>query len=262
MKLVSLLLHDVYRDDPSESGFPDDAAARYKLPVAEFDTLLGALARAWTCPATLAPHLPATDGPAFAVTVDDGGESFHTVIADRLERLGWRGHCFVCTGAIGRAGFLNPRQLSELDDRGHVIGAHSATHPTRFSACSRVQMLDEWRRSRGALEDILGREVRTASLPGGFFSRRAAETAGEAGLRTLFTSEPTLAPYAIGSCTVIGRLTVRRGRHPRAVVALARGARAAVWREQVCWTAKKALRPILGSAYPRLGHWAATRLGR
>ena len=262
MRLVSLLLHDVYRRDPAESGFRSAAADRYKLPLDEFDTLLGALRRVWNGAAVLAPLWPAAGRAGFAVTVDDGGESFHSVIADRLEEFDWRGHCFVCTGAIGQPGFLDRRQLADLDRRGHVIGAHSVTHPTRFSACSRAKMLDEWRRSRGTLEDVLGRDVRTASLPGGFFSTRAAETAGEAGLQVLFTSEPTLVSYAVGPCTVVGRLTVRRGRDPRAVLALARGARAAVWREQVSWTAKKALRSMLGPAYPRFGHWAAARFDR
>lgn len=257
MTLVTLLLHDVYVRTPSESGFPGAAAARYKLPLGEFDAVLAALVRAWSCQTALAPDLDSAGPRGFAVTVDDGGASFHGVIADRLERLGWRGHCFVCTDALGRRGFLDARQVVDLDRRGHVIGAHSASHPTRFSACPRPRMLDEWRRSRGALEDVLGREVRTASLPGGFYSRRAAETAGEAGLRVLFTSEPTLTPRQIGPCRVVGRLTVRPGRHPDAVLAIARGARAAVWREWAGWTAKKALRPVLGPVYPHLGHWAA-----
>ena len=36
MRTVSLLFHDVYRDDPSESGFFSAAANRYKLTVSDF----------------------------------------------------------------------------------------------------------------------------------------------------------------------------------------------------------------------------------
>ena len=51
-------------------------------------------------------------------------------------------------------------------------------------------MLDEWTKSRSVLEDVLGHDVAIASLPGGYFSPTVAETAAEAGLRVLFTSEP------------------------------------------------------------------------
>ena len=86
---------------------------------------------------TLATDLPASDTAAtgdtlpFLITVDDGGVSYYTVVADRLERLGWRGHCFVTTDMIGQRGFLTRRQIRELDGRGHIIGSHSASHPTR-----------------------------------------------------------------------------------------------------------------------------------
>ena len=41
---VSLLFHDVYVNDPSESGFTQQGADRYKLPVRAFEEqLAGAL---------------------------------------------------------------------------------------------------------------------------------------------------------------------------------------------------------------------------
>ena len=40
---------------------------------------------------------------------------------------------------------------------------------------------------------LLGHQVVAASLPGGYYSPRVADTAREAGLQVLFTSEPTTA---------------------------------------------------------------------
>ena len=146
MPIASLLFHDVYVGQPNESGFDSAAADRYKLSLAEFETQLSALSRVRSDAPMLATDLPVSDTCEtsdtlpFLITVDDGGVSYYTVVADRLERLGWRGHCFVTTDMIGQRGFLTKRQIRELDARGHIIGSHSASHPTRFSACSIPQM--------------------------------------------------------------------------------------------------------------------------
>jgi peptidoglycan/xylan/chitin deacetylase (PgdA/CDA1 family) len=238
--MTVFLLHDVYRADPSESGYRGALADRYKLGLPEFTGVLDAISRG-------------TALRAAAITVDDGGVSFATVIADALEAKGWRGHAFACTGQIGRRGFLNSRDIRDLDVRGHLIGSHSATHPTRFSACSWAQMLAEWRDSRHELEDVLGHAVHTASLPGGYLSRRVAAAAAEAGLRTLYTSEPVRRRRLVDGCELIGRVTVRPGVSLAELTALAAGARWPLARRRAVWSAKKMVKPLLGAAYPRLG---------
>jgi peptidoglycan/xylan/chitin deacetylase (PgdA/CDA1 family) len=161
------------------------------------------------------------------------------------------------TDMIGRRGFLSAADLRELDRRGHVVGSHSASHPTRFSACSWDKALDEWRRSRAVLEDVLGHEVRVASLPGGYLSRRAARAASEAGLDVLFTSEPVAGSWTSERCTLVGRFTVRRGQQARELAAISAGAAAPMARQWLSWRAKKIVKPVVGSLYPRLGAWLA-----
>ena len=112
---------------------------------------------------------------AFRITVDDGGLSYYTHIADRLEAHGWRGLCFVTTDFIGTRGFLDAAQIRELDARGHVIGSHSTSHPARFSALRARRDAAEWTLSRHVLEDILGHAVDVASVPGGYYSRTVAQ---------------------------------------------------------------------------------------
>jgi len=270
MPIASLLFHDVFLREPRESGFESAAADRYKLPLAEFDAQLGALAGVCDDAPILAPHLIdsnvtkpcATSEKSrvfpYAITVDDGGVSYYTVVADRLEGRGWRGHCFVTTNRIGERGFLSASQIRELDARGHVIGSHSQTHPMRFSGCSIAQMRREWTRSRAALEDLLGHDISVASVPGGYFSAAVARTAADAGLRVLFTSEPTTRTRSDRRCLVVGRFTVRpRCRNDfasRIVLPPARTRRA----EWAGWTAKKAIKPLLGSTYARVADWWLT----
>jgi peptidoglycan/xylan/chitin deacetylase (PgdA/CDA1 family) len=244
MQQVCLLFHDVYVADPRESGFVSDAAHRYKLSLHDFDAQLDAVAR-----------VPADRTLQFLITVDDGGVSYYTHVADRLEARGWRGRCFVSTNAIGQGGFLTAAQIRELDARGHRIGTHSASHPTRFSACQREQMFEEWSRSRAVLEDLLGRAVTEGSVPGGYYSPRVAYTARDAGLEVLFTSEPTTRQRNRHGIVVMGRFTIRRA---HAADAAARLVEAPGWSrclEWARWNAKGLAKPLLGPAYPRIADW-------
>jgi len=261
MRVVSLLFHDVYAADPGESGFRSQAADRYKLSIPDFEAQLDGLADAGVGTALLASAFvasgdrrpPAGRLPAL-ITFDDGGESYYATAADRLEALGWRGHCFVTTDLVGQRGFMTAAQIRELDARGHLIGTHSASHPSRFSALTVAEMRREWSQSRQALEDLLGRAVTVGSVPGGYFSAAAARVAAEAGLRVLFTSEPTTGTSSIGDCTVIGRFTIRRGHAPDQAqrFVLTPSARCAAW---TGWNAKAIVKPLLGPSYARIADW-------
>jgi peptidoglycan/xylan/chitin deacetylase (PgdA/CDA1 family) len=243
MGTVSLLFHDVYARDPRESGFASDAADRYKLPVAAFDAHLDAIASVRDVP--------------FLITVDDGGVSYYTMLADRLEARGWRGYCFVSTNQIGARGFLDAAQIRELDARGHIIGSHSASHPTRFSACSQDQMRGEWALSRQVLEDILGHDVTLASVPGGYYSKAVGRSARDAGLQLLFNSEPVTAVYHEDGCTVAGRFTIRRGDAPATSRRLLLPSPWARWGAWTRWNAKGLVKPLLGPAYMRVADLVA-----
>jgi peptidoglycan/xylan/chitin deacetylase (PgdA/CDA1 family) len=243
MRTVSLLFHDVYATDPRESGFASEAADRYKLSVGAFDAHLGAIADAGDTP--------------FLITVDDGGVSYYTMLAERLEARGWRGHCFVSTNQIGMRGFLDATQIRELDRRGHLIGSHSASHPTRFSICTPAQMREEWTVSRTVLEDILGHEVTIASVPGGYYSKAVARSAAASGVRMLFNSEPVTKLDEVDGCSVAGRFTIRRGDPPALSKRLLLPAPWARWSAWTKWNAKGLAKPILGPAYMRVADLVA-----
>src|SRR5437588_9028953 len=156
--MISLMYHDIVPDGHAdESGFPGRDAARYKITPELFDA-----------------HLAAIDPwPAASITFDDGGASALRV-ADALERRGRRGWFFITANYIGTPGFVDPPGIRELAGRGHVVGSHSCSHPLRMGHCSWSQLLDEWTRSRALLEDIVGDEVRAASVPGGDFAPQVA----------------------------------------------------------------------------------------
>lgn len=240
---VNLLFHDVFVNDPAESGFQSPAANRYKLPMGKFEQHLASLASL------------SSNALPFSLTFDDGGESYYSRIADRLERLEWRAHCFVATDFIDRPGFLTRRQIRELDARGHHIGAHSASHPARLSACSADVLQHEWAESVDVLQDILGRAVRVASVPGGYYSTAVAHAAVAAGIRTLFTSEPVTRPSVAGPCTILGRFAIRQFNAPTLSARLVRTAPWTRWAMWTDWNVKALCKPILGPAYTRVADW-------
>lgn len=253
MRLVTLEYHDLIVDGaPDSSGFPGAAAASYKLADDEFVRHLDALATRGRVGQVIHDVLRGADAPDAAVvlTFDDGGATARR-IADHLERFGWRGHFFIATDCIGQRGFLADADLRDLHARGHVVGSHSQTHPLRMAPCSTEQIAAEWRVSVDRLGTILSTPVTVASVPGGYTSREVAELAAEAGIRVLFTSEPSTRLGVIAGCTVIGRFTVRRwtsAGEARALVDTWPVARASQW---MSWTAKKIVKAAAGGAYLR-----------
>lgn len=149
--------------------------------------------------------------------------------------------------------------LRNLQRAGHVIGSHSATHPTRMSRLSAAALRAEWRGSIALLEDILGERVTVASVPGGYYSRPVAEAASEAGVRALFTSEPVTAIETVASCAVIGRFTLRRWHSARYAASLAGRRSFARYGQWIGWSAKKLLKRTAGDAYLR---WRAATFER
>jgi peptidoglycan/xylan/chitin deacetylase (PgdA/CDA1 family) len=253
---LSLEYHDIVEADGFDrSGYPGAGPASYKLTVDNFEQHLESMRQRLSdrtpgrvdrwCPAR------AADPPVF-LTFDDGGVSAHAAIADALERHGWPGHFFVTAGRIGTPAFLSAAQIRDLRRRGHVIGTHSYSHPTRMGACTHEQLVREWRVSVEALSDILGELVVTASVPGGFYTRPVAETAAEQGIERLFSSAPSMSCQRVGNCWVLGRYTMRRWSRPSTAAALVSGSLAPRATQWIGYNALTLLRTIGGDRYTRL----------
>jgi len=238
----ALIYHDIAAPAERDSvGFPGPVAGRYKLAPDHFEAHLDALpdVSLWE---------PGRDGGGAALTFDDGGASaLHA--AEALERRGWRGHFFITTGRLGTKGFLDAGGVRELAARGHAVGGHSHTHPTYMGKLSRSEQLDEWRRSRDALADLMGEAPAGASVPGGFFTPSVAETAAEAGYEWLMTSEPESKVRLEWGIPVIGRYTIWATTPASRAAAYARGdrlPRARLWLE---WNAKQRAKRLSPRAF-------------
>lgn len=239
---MSLLYHDVVPDGQyRSSGFSSPDADIYKLDASEFRRHLQAITARG-----VPPH-------AGLFTFDDGGVSALEPTATLLEEFGFIGNFFITTDFIGTAGFLSRAQIQSLRRRGHIIGSHSCSHPTRMALCSTDQLRREWSESRVVLRDILGEDVISASVPGGFYSRKVAEAAAASGIRILYTSEPTATQADVDGTVVIGRYSVQQGTAAATAAALAAGDRWPRMKQAVIWDLKKAAKKAGGR------YWLAFR---
>ncbi|TXK65720.1 polysaccharide deacetylase family protein [Alkalisalibacterium limincola] len=251
---ASLMYHDLV--DPGgwdASGFPGPSAASYKFEWDEYERQLRALSGT----GLRFPRVDALDGEdddACLLTFDDGGCSA-VEAARRLEQHGMVGHFLVTGERIGTPGFLGAADVRALAASGHVIGSHSHTHPPDISRLDARALAAEWESSVSRLSQILGHAVDVASVPGGFHSTLVARSAARAGIRHLFTSEPTTSVARIDGCRIHGRYALQRGATPELVAALAVGRGGARARQWLLWNLKKPAKRFVGPAY----RWARRR---
>lgn len=257
LRVACLLYHDVIDGaDWDSSGFTGPGTTKYKLSLSKFQAHLAAIARRRDTPAIMAYEIAHAREEAFPflLTFDDGGESA-VLTADLIEKQGWRGHFFVTAAQVGKKGFLSSEQIRALRKKGHVIGSHSFSHPVRMSHCSNEELTDEWTRSVKLLSDILGEQVDTASVPGGYYSNRVGETAASSAIRVLFNSEPTTVVREVGGCLVVGRYNIFKGVPAEVsgdLVSVHSKMRSRQW---MYWNVKKIAKRMAGQSYLAAREW-------
>ena len=250
LKAIALAYHDVFENELFDDKSIRHHAERYALNRKKFREHLVSI-----------PPQPPGSGvstighfhewenriPIF-LTFDDGALGSFTCVADELEKYNWRGHFLIVSSWIGRAGFMDARQIRELASRGHIIGSHSCSHPERMANLAWKDLEKEWRESCSVLGDVLGEKVRVASVPNGYYSAAVARTAAAAGLEILFNSEPTQSTTLMDGCLVIGRYSIQAGDAPTLTGALTTE-QWPRWRQKLLWDAKKAAKFVGGPAY-------------
>ena len=134
---------------------------------------------------------PAREGTAagrVALTFDDGFADNHSVLLPLLRDEGVPATVFVVSGHMGKPNHavpwrrnLHPDEVLALAEGGVEIGAHTVDH-TDLSTVGYDEALDQWRRSKQELEDLLGAPVETAAYPYGRVSDDAVRACRDSGL--------------------------------------------------------------------------------
>ena len=236
--MITLMYHDIVEDQFADtSGFIGADANHYKLS-----------------PETFAAHLASAkfDASRVVLTFDDGGVSALSPCADILELSGMRGLFFIPTDFIGRPGHCSAEHLRQLSARGHLLGSHSASHPVPISQLPASLLADQWSRSRAVLQDLIGSDIKDASVPGGFTSDRVEQAAADAGYRRLLTSAPTRFVRHVGDMRVYGRFSITRSTSVGTVARVIAGQNLPWLKQAAFWEAKKILKLLGGPTWLRL----------
>ena len=253
MTRISLGFHDVEEASSAAIAGTRTCPSLYTLSRQSFQNHLEAIVNAGASGRVQTVCGENAQGPSpVYLTFDDGALGAYTCIADELETLGWRGHFFVTSGWIGRAGFMNTAQIRELYRRGHLIGSHTHTHPERMSSLTPTELQQEWEVSCAILSDIVGDCIRVASVANGYYSRKVAASAWNAGIKFLFNSEPTSRMRLEGSCHVLGRYAIKATTSPVTTGAIAAGRRGPRLAQAVAWEMRKVAKAVGGKSYLKI----------
>jgi peptidoglycan/xylan/chitin deacetylase (PgdA/CDA1 family) len=246
MNAYSLAYHDV---TVGRNGELAGHKSLYKLTPKDFKKHIESIHSQNVAVEIIEGHKEWKDKTPVFLTFDDGELGSYLYVADELESKGWRGHFFITTDWIGKQGFLSRKQIRELRARGHVIGSHSCTHPSRMSQLSWDELTREWSVSRSILSDILGEPVRVASVPDGFYSSTVGQAAAASGIEVLFNSEATSKIFLLYDCMIVGRYFLQKHTPPSVSGAIAAGRTWPRLRQTASWTAKKIVKAVAGESY-------------
>ena len=131
------------------------------------------------------------------ITIDDGGSScMH--LGELFAEKNIKAHFFIVSSFLNTKGFINHSELKTLNNMGHVIGSHSHTHPGPFCELSYQQILDEVKISKSIIEDCIGKEVNSFSVPGGEIRLETLQQLSDKrlGLKEIYTSLPIQGSYS------------------------------------------------------------------
>lgn len=129
------------------------------------------------------------------LTFDDGYEDFYTQAFPLLKSHGMKATLYVVSDFIGKPGYLNAREIRELEDSGLVeIGAHTLNHVWLKSAPDDIARM-EIIQSKRQLEKLLNTQITTFAYPYGMFSDEVLRHVENAG----FTAAVSVIPGTIQS---------------------------------------------------------------
>lgn len=140
-------------------------------------------------PAAYLPEAPfySDEDRVFRFVRDDvlGPEAYEDVMDSMIAAAG------IDLSALARDIWMSPRDLRELRTRGHIIGLHSHTHPTKIERLDYAAQYEEYRTNSLCLETICGEKPTTMSHPSDSYNRDTLEVLRSLGVILGFRANMT-----------------------------------------------------------------------
>ncbi len=188
-------------------------------------------------------------GARECITFDDGHASNFELAAPVLQEFHVPAIFFLTTSWIGvRDAFMTWKQVKMLAAAGHGIASHTHTHPL-LTACSDEALEVELTTSKRILEERVGVEVTSISMPGGRVNSRILAACAAAGYERVYSSLiGEYRPGRAGLPEVIGRYVVTRGTTAHTLNAYLSGAPGTWRRLQMAAKVKSMAKTMLGDS--------------
>jgi len=181
MKKFNLLFHEVCNlEDCSNTGFSYSHNIPYSFDKDSFKIVLKEVKKLFS---------QNKNNFDYTFTFDDGGVS-NIWSSQMLDEYGWKGLFFIPTQYIGKKGFMSETDITDLVSRGHSIASHSHSHPMPISVLTYDAQFEEWQLSKKILEEITGKPVCTAALPGGDYNSDTFPILSKTGYTVVYNSVP------------------------------------------------------------------------
>ncbi len=195
-----------------------------------------------------------------AITFDDGDVSCYSSAFPILQRVAARATFFVVAGWMGaRQESMSWPQVRELSAAGHEIGSHGMTH-VFLSRCSDRQLEQEIAGSKRLIEDRLGQEISSISLPGGRGNARVLRACARAGYRRIYTSVPTRDVQILDGAEMVGRIMIKASFDAGKILRIVSGDRATWSSLAISHHAKRLLKRASGDRlYQLVWAWYSGR---
>jgi peptidoglycan/xylan/chitin deacetylase (PgdA/CDA1 family) len=244
---------------------------RFAVPPDEFAAQMDYLAAEGYQPVTAAELAASRSGGPLprrpvVLTFDDAYTDFYEVALPVLRQHHFPAALYVPTAYVGGTTRFNGssgegsrpvlswQALGDVAAEGVEVAAHSHTHP-QMDRVPGEEVQDEAARSRGVLEDKLGRPVDGFAYPFGYWNRAARAAVAGAGFRYAFAvAEMVTAPD--DDMLTLPRLTVNAGTGVAGLARLlarpATSGRRLAGAKQVAWRGVRRAVPFVGGD-PREG---------
>jgi peptidoglycan/xylan/chitin deacetylase (PgdA/CDA1 family) len=145
------------------------------------------------------PQLKSNNRHPILLTFDDGYLDNYTQAFPLLKEFGFSATIFLVAdpairtnswedhSAIPETRLLEHHQIREMQESGIEFGAHGFSH-TRFTQLDNRSLMDELKRSRATIEQILGSSVDALAYPYGSVDSRVKRIVKDAGFKGAFAT--------------------------------------------------------------------------
>ena len=188
--------------------------------------------------------------PAIQITFDDGWKGSVELAGPILDDAQCQGLLFVTTDLIGRPNFVNREDLRMLNPRTLRIGSHARTHRL-LNRLNDSEISEELRVSKHVLEDLVGYEITSLSIPGGALNNRVLDLAASSGYRFVYNSRVQRNTQHSGPMH-IGRVAIKRSTTMRQ---FHKYLAHRLWTDQVRRHVLQISKSVLGQAYQPIRSW-------